>query len=105
MPKFGDRDAFWAAAEDCCLGGPENLISKTPIDQIYASTFSNQGIQLGSVFQFFREVFKMPSYIWANLVDDICLLKEKGCVDVDRVKGMYARLAKEVPETDRAKSR
>lgn len=89
-----DDDDFttWCSPRDCLWEGPQNMVTKMPLQHLYERILSED--QLLQLSNFFKQVLGITGASWSNVTAELEYLRDFGHLDFAQIFDFYQYLDK-----------
>ncbi|KAG7135922.1 hypothetical protein HYQ45_006378 [Verticillium longisporum] len=91
IPARGAPEAAWTVASSCRWKAPPDMISLFSLEHLYSQVGSED--QMRVLSRFFSKTLKIDEVSWRDLWGELAKLRDQGCDDLDRIRGIYLYLA------------
>ncbi|KAH6699334.1 hypothetical protein EV126DRAFT_364840 [Verticillium dahliae] len=91
IPSRGASEAAWTVASSCRWKASPDMVSLFPLEQLYSQVGSEDQMMILS--RFFSKTLKIDDVSWRDLQGELAKLRDQGCDDLDRIRGVYLYLA------------
>ncbi|EEY19489.1 conserved hypothetical protein [Verticillium alfalfae VaMs.102] len=89
IPARGAPEATWKAATSCRWKAPSGMVSLFPLEHLYSQVGNKDQMRILS--RFFSKTLKIDDVSWRDLRGELAKLRDQGCDDLDRIRGLYLR--------------